>query len=264
LWPLGAALLWACAFACSAYDNADTPGHALGSGGTSASAQGGGGATNAAGGTLAQGGSTAALGGGGTFAQAGSAGTVGQAGALSSSGGTGGSPIASAGSGGSNGGGGATGGANGGVGGGAGNGMCSAHPLTAMSQWTVTASASSATDVPAHAIDGDLTTRWSSGKDQAGDEWLQVDFGADVTVKKVTLKLGSNTSDYPRSYKTRLTDSANDLAATPQVMGSGASATDTVMTFGAPTTGRYLLITQGGTATGLWWSVAEISVECTD
>jgi hypothetical protein len=47
-------------------------------------------------------------------------------------------------------------------------------------------------------------------------------------------------------------------------MGSGANGVDTVMSFSAPTTGRYLLITQGGTATGLWWSVAEISVECSD
>ncbi|HWZ91262.1 MAG TPA: discoidin domain-containing protein, partial [Polyangiaceae bacterium] len=134
----------------------------------------------------------------------------------------------------------------------------------AMSTWTVTASNSSPADIPAHAIDGDLTTRWSSGKDQAGDEWLQLDFSADVTVTKVTLKLGTNTNDYPRTYKTRLTDTPNNLAATAQVMGNGQSGVDTAMTFSAPTTGRYLLITQGGTATGLWWSVAEISAECTN
>ncbi len=250
--------------ACSAYDNADTPGHALGSGGKSSNAQGGGGAGNASpGGTSAQGGAST----GGT--SSGLAGSLGQAGTgLGGTTASGGMSGASGGTGGGSGGSSSAGSAGTGGGaagaGGSGSGMCSAHPLTAMSKWTVTASSSGGTDVPAHAIDGDLTTRWTSGKDQAGDEWLQVDFSADVTVKKVTLKLGSSMSDYPRSYKTRLTDMANNLAAPAQVMGSGAQAVDTVMSFDAATTGRYLLITQGGTVTGLYWSVAEISVECSD
>jgi F5/8 type C domain len=191
----------ACAFACSAYDNADTPGHALGSGGTSTGDPQGG--DTSSGGTLAQGGTSAPSGGasGSTSGLAGSAGQAGTGVGGGASGGVGGASGGSSGSGGSGGSSGnssagsaGTGGGSSGAGG-SGNGMCSAHPLTAMSKWTVTTSNSSATDVPAHAIDGDLTTRWSSGKDQAGDEWLQLDFSADVTVTKVTLKLGSNMSD---------------------------------------------------------------------
>jgi hypothetical protein len=263
---LGAAASCASGFACSAYDNSTTPGHALGSTGVG-NPNGQGGSINGtggagAGGALTQGGSP----GSGAGTTSGIAGTTtsGQGGA---GGANNGGATATGGGGSSHGGAsGASGSpsAGGASGGGAGSTMCSAHPITAKSMWTVTASNSSAADIPAHAIDGDLMTRWSSGKDQAGDEWLQLDFGADVTLTKVTLELGSNANDYPRTYKTRLTDTANNLAATPQVMGSGAMGVDTAMAFPNPTTGRYLLITQGGTATGLWWSVAEFSVECSD
>jgi beta-glucosidase len=249
--------------ACSAYDNTTTPGHAVGEGADSNDAQGGAGGSPAsagagAGGTLAQAGATTGIAG-----ATGLAGSVAEAGAGVGGGGAGGNGGGSAAAGGAV----ALGGSSGAVGagggaGGTGNGMCSAHPLTAMSAWTATASSSGGADVPAQAIDGDLTTRWSSGKDQAGDEWFQLDFSADVTITKVTLKLGSNATDYPRSYKTRLTDTANNLSAPALLMGNGQNGVDTVMTFSAPTTGRYLLITQGGMVTGLWWSIAEISVEC--
>jgi beta-glucosidase len=243
-------------WACSAYDNTTTPGHAVGEGADSSVAQGGAGgspAGAAAGGTLAQAGATTGLAGAtglaGSVAQAGAG-----AGAVGGSAGVGGAVAAGGNSGSA---GGSAAGASG-----TGNGMCSAHPLTAMSAWTATASSSGGADVPAQAIDGDLATRWSSGKDQAGDEWFQLDFSADVTITKVTLKLGSNATDYPRAYKTRLTDTANNLSAPALLMGNGQNGVDTVMTFSAPTTGRYLLITQGGMVTGLWWSIAEISVEC--
>jgi F5/8 type C domain len=249
--------------ACSAYDNTTTPGHAVGEGDDGNDAPGGAGggqAGAAAGGTLAQAGATTGIAG-----ATGIAGSIAQAGAGIGGSGAGGSAgaggaVAMGGSSGSVGSGGSASGAGGT--GGTGNGMCSAHPLTATSKWTATASSSGGADLPAQAIDGDLTTRWSSGKDQAGDEWFQLDFGADATITKVTLKLGSNATDYPRSYKTRLTDTANNLSAPALLMGNGQNGVDTVMTFSAPTTGRYLLITQGGMVTGLWWSIAEISVEC--
>jgi hypothetical protein len=268
---LSGAFAWlTCAslLACSAYENTTTPGHAIGS--TVPSNPNGQGGTqgDGAGGTLGQSGSTSSSSAGTSSGIAGSlsgvagSSTIGQGGGASGSSGAA-SPGGSGGAGGNASGGNASSGAGGGSGGG-GSATCSAHPLTPKSMWTVTASNSSAGDVPAHAIDGDLTTRWSSGKDQAGDEWLQLDFGADVTVTTVTLELGTNANDYPRTYKTRLTDTANNLAATPQLMGSGAAGVDTAMKFDAPTTGRYLLITQGGMATGLWWSVAEFSAQCSD
>jgi hypothetical protein len=47
------------------------------------------------------------------------------------------------------------------------------------------------------------------------------------------------------------------------VSGVGAVSTEPCLAFKG-TTGRYLLVTQSGMASALWWSVAEIQTECAD
>ncbi len=254
------ALVGALALGCSAFDNSATPSHALGSVG----------GTQEQGGSPSNGGSSTSANGGGGGSAGASTQASGSSGSAGGSGDSGGSSNGATSNGGTNNGGASggtssaganSGGANAGSAGSS-NGSCSDHPLTPESMWIATASSSGGTDVPAQAIDGNADTRWTSGKDQAGDEWFQLDFGKDVTIKTVTLRLGKNTGDYPRTYQTRLTDTANNTSATPQVTGSGMDSVDTVMTFSSPTTGRYLLITQGGTTTGIWWSIAEFAIAC--
>ena len=110
-----------------------------------------------------------------------------------------------------------------------------------------------------------LTNRWSTGKDQVGGEWLQLDFGVAVTLTKLTLVLGTaSPDDYPRTYATRFSNTPANQTAPVLVSGMGAKSSDTVMNFTAGTTGRYVLITQGGAAPALWWSVAEIQAQCAD
>jgi hypothetical protein len=146
-------------------------------------------------------------------------------------------------------------------GGGAGSGVrCADHPLTAKTTWVVTASSSNTNEGPARAIDGNLATRWSTGVSQDND-WFQVDFGTEIALSSVTLRLGSNLGDYPRAYQARLSDAPNDFALTPIVMGSGQQGVDTVLSF-PPAVGRYLLISQVGIANGVWWSIAELLAAC--
>jgi hypothetical protein len=80
----------------------------------------------------------------------------------------------------------------------------------------------------------------------------------------VTLVLGDNPDDYPRQFAARLSLSAQNFAAPVLDSGMGAEGENTVMDFPPGSVGRYLLIAQGGTATALWWSVAEVQVACTD
>jgi hypothetical protein len=130
----------------------------------------------------------------------------------------------------------------------------------------VTASHSrpNALDPVTNTKDGITTNRWSSGKDQSGNEWLQIDFGVAVRLSKVTLVLGANPDDYPREYAARLSASSQNTAAPVLVSGMGAAASDTVLNLPAGSRGRYLLISQGGMAEALWWSVAEVQAECAD
>jgi hypothetical protein len=128
----------------------------------------------------------------------------------------------------------------------------------------VTASKSGNGAPPSNAHDGDVATRWTTGADQAGGEWLQIDFGKAVTLTKLTLMLGNSADDYPRSYATRFSNSSGNMAAPVLASGMGAKGVDTILNFPAGTTGRYVLISQSGKVTGLWWSVAEIQAACAD
>jgi hypothetical protein len=220
--------------------------------------EGGHGGTFTSGGTLGSGGAAAsggtfgASGGsfGGTFANGG---TSGQAG--SSSGGAGGRGAGGAGGAGS------AGKANGGAagtGGGAST-ACNGVKVPAKSSWKATALRAAAGDPPERAIDGDNATRFSTGAAQAGDEWLQIDFGASVTLNEVRM-LTSN-DDYFRHYQLRLSDKSQDFGAAILKEGDGMTGTVAVS---LPQThqGRYLSIRQTGKVMPAWWSLFEVDVDC--
>lgn len=140
---------------------------------------------------------------------------------------------------------------------------CAAHPIPAKTSWTASASdyfVGNTREVPALAVDGSAT-RWSSGKPQAGKEWLEVDFGTTTALDTLVLDQGEWTSDYPRAYQVRLSSTARNFSAPVVAVGTGAALPTLVIRLSDKTAGRYLLITQTGVATS-WWTVSELSVSC--
>jgi F5/8 type C domain len=247
----------------TAGSGAESPTETAGSGGS------GGAVAGASGGMLPVGGSGGrATGGGGSGGVSGSGGQAGAGGSVAGASGGGGQGGAggTAGAGGSASGGmgGKASGGSGGAGGSGSTPTCAKNPITAKTKWLVTASSSDGPSPPAQACDNMLTTRWTTGKEQAGGEWLQLDFGAVVKLSKLTLVLGTSVNDYPRKYATRFSNTPMNNVAPALVSGMGAASTDTVMTFPAGSSGRYVLINQSGVAPALWWSVAEIQAECAD
>jgi len=258
--------------ACATYvDEPVSPGKT----GVSGAGGGGAGGSDTAGkggnplpsGGAGKGGSSGAGGGAGKGGVGGSGGTMGSDGGSGEEGGADGA----AGEAGSGGMGGSAG--SGGSGGSAGSGgsspvqTCAMRPIPAKSTWELEASHSRTGGTPepvANAHDGDLTTRWSTGRDQTGDEWLQIDFGVEVQITRLTLVLETSGDDYPRMYQTRISNTAMNTAAMPRVTGAGMADTDTIMNFPDGTRGRYVLITQTGSATALWWSIHEIQAACAD
>jgi hypothetical protein len=137
---------------------------------------------------------------------------------------------------------------------------------TASSYYPVTSDCVIIAQTPSSAVDGSLFSRWTTGQEQAGNEWLQVDFGVPVVLNQVTLdtydassQCGSPT-DYPRHYQVRVSDTPNDVAASVVAEGDGTS--DLVVANFEPAVGRYLLISQTGVASPDWWAVAELDVAC--
>jgi beta-glucosidase len=128
---------------------------------------------------------------------------------------------------------------------------------TALSRtgWSVTASPSSTTDVPARMIDADSATRWSSGTPMTNGNTVTVDLGAARTFSKVVMDSGGSTADYARGYRI---DVSTD-GSTWRNVGTGTGTAAVVTAAVGSQTARYVRITQTGSATS-WWSIAELNL----
>jgi len=232
--------------------NVGTGGNASGSGGAEMAGTGG----SAAGGA---GGTTGGAGTGGTSTTAGNGGAAGSGGAagrgIAGNGGTAGAGggVGGAGQGGASGAGGAAGTGDGGV-----PAICRDRPIPVKSSWLATSSIN--TQTAPLAIDADVTTRFTTGRAQAGDEWLEVNFGATAAIDQVTLDTSSS-NDYPAHWQVRVTATSLNLLAPVVIEGDG-SARNIVITFPVPVSGQYLLISQTGVNPNNWWSVHDLNVGC--
>lgn len=143
-----------------------------------------------------------------------------------------------------------------------------ASSIPPKAEWVATAEPEAAPDWPAEfAIDGDGATRFSTGTAQAGGEWLQIDFGRSVELSGVVLDcceivLGypESLEDYARSYEVRLSEVPNDVGA--PVLAQGVGAPGSILAPFDRAAGRFLFITQTGSAVESYWSVHELGVVC--
>jgi len=119
---------------------------------------------------------------------------------------------------------------------------------------------------PTQAVDGDVTERWSTGIDQGGGEWIEIDFGYPVTLTRLELDHKASRSnananpDFPAQVRVAMSDVSRDFAASTVAEGLGTEDF-TMLSFPEPATGRYLFIQQTGAKAG-WWSIHELYVFC--
>jgi glucosylceramidase len=107
--------------------------------------------------------------------------------------------------------------------------------------------------VAANAVDGDASTRYSTGTGQAPGQYLQVDFGREIAARQVVFDTGVSTGDYPRGYT--ITTSADGVNWTTVASGQGTGQFTTAGLNGAPV--RYVRMTLTASS-GSWWSVADV------
>lgn len=140
---------------------------------------------------------------------------------------------------------------------------CDDHPLTARSSWVLSSLPNYATG-PAVNLTDNKTTRWTTGKAQSGDEWLQVDFGQIVTLSQINLQQAEvSANDYPRGFTITVSNTDQNITGTPSFSGMGKSGVSTTILLPSFVTGRYLLIEQTGASLS-WWSAVELEVSCVD
>jgi glucosylceramidase len=115
------------------------------------------------------------------------------------------------------------------------------------------ASADPAGDRPDLAVDGDASTRWTSGQAQQPGQQLLVDLGRPTQFRRVAIDSGGNLGDYARGWELAVSTDG----ATWRTVGTGTGAGQLTTVDLPRTRARYLRLT-ATTAAGNWWSVADL------
>ncbi len=122
--------------------------------------------------------------------------------------------------------------------------------------WTASASTNSSSgDAPAHAIDGNTSTRYSSDADQASGMWWQVNMGSAQSFNQIELNSGGSSGDYARGYNVEV--STNGSTFTSVATGTGTASPE-IITLAAQTAQYIRVVLTAGTTTN-WWSIAEFT-----
>ena len=122
--------------------------------------------------------------------------------------------------------------------------------------WVATASTTSSGEPASRALDGDASTRFSSGVVQTAGQWFSLDMITPKSFSQITIDPTSSTNDWTRSYQVFVSADAVSWGS-PVASGTGSSGVLTIM---FPTqTARFVGIVQTGSASN-WWSIGEINV----
>jgi len=105
-------------------------------------------------------------------------------------------------------------------------------------------------------LDGDLTTRWTTGASQTSGQTVTVDMGAARTFDQLTMDSGGSTGDYARGYQILTSNDGNTWSAP---IATGTPTTALVTATFPPQTARFIRVVQTG-SNSLWWSIAEFNV----
>lgn len=104
--------------------------------------------------------------------------------------------------------------------------------------------------------DGIAYTRWSSGLNQSGSEYFEIDLQSTQAFSRIVLDTSTSALDYPRGYVVKV--SANGSRWNTIASGSGTYAF-TDISF-AKRRARYIRIEQTGTTSFYWWSIHELNI----
>ena len=123
------------------------------------------------------------------------------------------------------------------------------------SGWTATASSNGNADQPFKALDGNYSTRWSTGTPQSAGQYFQVDMKSMKTFSKIVLDATGDENDYPRKYEVYVSSDGSNWGS---AIASGAGSVITNITFPAQSS-QYIKVVQT-VSDPKWWSIREFYV----
>jgi glucosylceramidase len=131
------------------------------------------------------------------------------------------------------------------------------------SGWTAsTNTAASGNDVAANAIDGNMSTRFSSDAPQADGMYWEADMGSPQTFDELQMQVPNSAGDYARSFDLEVSGNGSSWTTVASCTGTGDPET---VSFPAQTA-RYIrvvntMLADGlTTSTGSWWSIDELNL----
>jgi len=121
------------------------------------------------------------------------------------------------------------------------------------------ASASLNSNNAGRAIDGQLGTRWETGRGMKPGDWFVVDLGVESTIKGLTLDTRNSSNDYPRGYEVYVSFDGGSWGK-PVLTGKGTDPL-TKITFESPVRTRFVKIVQTGSSDSWFWSIHELKLD---
>ena len=127
--------------------------------------------------------------------------------------------------------------------------------LTNRDQWKLTANYNAKS--AAMAVDNDLKTRYDTGATQKPGMWFQIELPQETTLAGLRLITGPSKDDYPQKYQVQVSSNGTDWTLkVPQDYGTP----DSTDIFFAPTSCRFIRITQLGSSDSYYWSISELRI----
>ncbi len=122
---------------------------------------------------------------------------------------------------------------------------------------TATASVTGTGYDAADALDGDITTAWTTGTDQVAGQSFTIDLGSVKEFSKIMLDSGAGfADDYPDMYAIEVSYDNSTWTKVASGFGTNRIITEDLWT---STWARYIRITQTGSKAH-WWSISEVVI----
>jgi phage-related protein len=105
-------------------------------------------------------------------------------------------------------------------------------------------------------LDGNLSSRWSTGTAMAPGQSIIVDMKAVQSLNQIVMDSASSNSDYARGYEVYV---SNDGTNWGNAIASGTGSAAKITVDFAAQSARYIKVVQTG-STSSWWSIHEFRV----
>jgi hypothetical protein len=111
----------------------------------------------------------------------------------------------------------------------------------------------SSSDAPANALDGNLSTRFSTDEDQKPGLYFEVNLGSSATFDELLMDVPNSPHDYARGYEVEVSNNGTSWTNVATCAGNGTSE---IVSFPSQKA-QYVKVVLTASNTSWWWSIDE-------